>query len=103
MLLLPARYEGMPNVVLEAMASKLPMVVTQVEGIADLLGDTLESQSVPREAWEAWLERVISLANNDPLSQELGRRNRDRCETHFQSTYPPGNAGADTPKQNRTK
>ena len=35
-LLLPSRYEGMPNVILEAMAEGLANVTTQVEGVREV-------------------------------------------------------------------
>ena len=38
LLTLASAWEGMPNVVLEAMASGLPVVATRVEGIDELLG-----------------------------------------------------------------
>ncbi len=35
---LSSRWEGMPNVLLEALASDLPCVATDVEGVRELLG-----------------------------------------------------------------
>lgn len=84
LLLLPTRYEGMPNVVLEAMASGLPVCVTRVEGIGQLLGDTLELQSVPREDWVAWAERVVQLIRDPKLMHRLALANRHRASQAFE-------------------
>lgn len=83
LLLLPTRYEGMPNVILEAMAEGLAIVTTQVEGVQELLGERCNEQSVPLGAWGEFLDRVMLLANDRQHRFELGIANRDRAQTHF--------------------
>ena len=84
LLLLPTRYEGMPNVVLEAMAVGLPVATMQVEGIGQLLGDSYQEQSVAAGDWNAWERLTVQLASDQKSLERLGRENRKRVETHFQ-------------------
>ena len=79
----PARYEGMPNAVLEAMAHGLPVVAFRVEGIAELLGDATAPQTVPKEDWSGWVDRVIEIARDRAMGERLGAANRTRAETAF--------------------
>ncbi len=44
---LPSQWEGLPNVVLEALAAGTPVVATAVEGISDLLADGKSGIVVP--------------------------------------------------------
>ncbi|AMV33353.1 Glycogen synthase [Pirellula sp. SH-Sr6A] len=83
LLVLPTRYEGMPNVVLEAMASSLPVATLEVEGVRELLGSNTTEQSVGKSDWEAWESLVIRLATDRDRAKELGVINRQRVESTF--------------------
>jgi len=83
LLVVPSQWEGMPNVVLEAMAVSRPVVAFDVEGIADALGDEASRQIVRRGDLGAFVERIIEIATSRALLEELGRLNRNRAEAEL--------------------
>jgi glycosyltransferase involved in cell wall biosynthesis len=83
MLVLPSRWEGMPNVVLEAMAARLPVVCSRVSGASELLGENFEPQSFAFGNAVAVLERIARLAGDTDLRTVLGGENRRRAESQF--------------------
>jgi glycosyltransferase involved in cell wall biosynthesis len=83
LLVLPTRYEGMPNVILEAMACGLPIVSTQAEGILELLGDGASEQTVPVGQWADWTAKVIQIAGEPNQHRKLSEANLNRCLRYF--------------------
>lgn len=82
-LLLPSRWEGMPNVLIEAMGSRLPVVATAVEGVLEVLGPLAEVQAVPAGDAVAFTEAVCRIAEDPSFRSQLGNANHERIQEHF--------------------
>jgi glycosyltransferase involved in cell wall biosynthesis len=75
---LPSRYEGSPNVIIESMAMGLPVVATAVGGVPDLVVDG-ETGFLVDPSDPAMLVRCLSrLYADSGLRREMGRKARDR-------------------------
>lgn len=83
LLVLPSRWEGMPNVVLEAMAAGKPVVATQAEGVMELLGDGAALQSCPAGDAAGFAEKIIRVVREPALAAELGIQNQRRAAAEF--------------------
>jgi UDP-glucose:(heptosyl)LPS alpha-1,3-glucosyltransferase len=86
-LLHPTWYDACANVVLEAMASGLPVVSSDRNGSAEAIQDGVSGRILPvagnADDIEAiWLEAVAALAGSRDLSGQQGRAARVAMETH---------------------
>lgn len=82
LLLLPSRWEGMPNVVLEAMAVGVPILATRAEGVIELLGQTAAQQTVAfgdTGALVAMAERLICDQQCNALVRQTNRARVATC------------------------
>ncbi len=82
-LVLPSQWEGMPNVVLEAMASRLPVVATNVEGVCELLGPQAGQQTVSYGDGSALADRLVGVLSDPARAAALGEANHLRAEQDF--------------------
>jgi len=73
LLVLPTWAEGLPNVVMEAMASGLPVIATDVGGIPEILANGVTGLSVPAKDVETLTEAVIKMIENKDLREKCIR------------------------------
>jgi starch synthase (maltosyl-transferring) len=69
---LPSLWEGLPNVVLEAMAAGTPIVTSRVEGISDLLVDDRTGLIVPPNSAGDLAEAIDRLLADRDHARQMG-------------------------------
>ncbi len=74
--------EGFPNVVLEAMASGLPIVASKVGGLTEIVRDAENGFLVEPKNPEQMAEKVSLLLNNDDLRQRISRNNKEKVKEY---------------------
>lgn len=82
-LLLTSRWEGMPNVVLEAMAAARPVVTRPTHGIGDLVEDGHTGLVVPGEQPANLGEALLELLGNRDVADTMGQRGRQKVAEKY--------------------
>jgi glycosyltransferase involved in cell wall biosynthesis len=80
---LPSLAEGISNTILEAMASGLPVVATDVGGNAELVVDGQTGELVPSGDVQAMAASIAGLASDPARAAAMGAAGRLRVERHF--------------------
>ncbi|WP_438027733.1 glycosyltransferase family 4 protein [Sorangium sp. So ce233] len=80
---LPSRDEGLPLAVLEAMARRLPVVVTPVGGVPEVVRNEQHGLLVPVDAPDALADAIERLARDPALGRRLGEAGHVRVRDDF--------------------
>ncbi len=83
LLVLPSLSEGSPNVLLEAMSARLPVVATDVGGVSEIVSDGETALLVPPNRPGELAKALEKLLENPELRQQLSSRAQRRLVDHF--------------------
>jgi glycosyltransferase involved in cell wall biosynthesis len=83
---LSSRREGLPNVLLEAMALEAPIVATRVAGVPKLLDDGVNGLLIPPEDLETLTAALGRVCDDATLRHRLGQAGRATVVARFSFT-----------------
>jgi glycosyltransferase involved in cell wall biosynthesis len=89
-LLLTSDWEGTPNVVLEAMASGVPVVATKVGDVPEIVEDGRTGFLVEPDDTAAMIETTARLVRDSSLRQQVGTQARNYVTQHYSLSRLPG-------------
>lgn len=82
LLVLPSYTEGFPNVILEAMALKVPVVATNVGAIPDMISNGCGVVIEPRSS-EAIVSAVEMLIDNPAKAEQISERSYEKVQREY--------------------
>jgi glycosyltransferase involved in cell wall biosynthesis len=82
-LVLSSHWEGLPNVILEAMAAGRPVAATQVEGAAELVVAGRTGLLVSRQSPQSLAAALESLLADPTRAATMGQAGRERVAAEF--------------------
>ncbi len=80
---LPSYSESFPTVVLEAMAAGLPLIVTPVGALTEIIKDGENCRFIASGDRKALRKRILELAGDVDLRERMGKANRWLVESEF--------------------
>lgn len=80
---LPSLYEGVANVVLEAMSMELPVVVTKSGGMAEVITHGEDGLLADVFDFRAQADHILNIAYNRELAEKLGKNAREKVIEKF--------------------
>lgn len=83
MLVLPSFAEGVPVVLMEAMASRIPVIATRVAGVPELVADGVVGYTIPPGDVATLAERIGRLMKSPELAAMMGQAGRQLVKSDF--------------------
>ena len=83
---LPSAYEGLPNVILEAMRLRKPVVATAAPGTTEVVVDGQTGLLVPTDNPPLLCRAIRDVIRDTSMARRLGEAGRARVEAHFRAS-----------------
>ncbi|GIT89246.1 glycosyltransferase family 4 protein [Roseobacter sp. OBYS 0001] len=83
MLVLPSFAEGVPVVLMEAMAARLPVIASQVAGVGELVEDGVSGHVIPAGDTQTLIARMDRLLSHPEVCAQMGKAGRAKVEADF--------------------
>ncbi|MEL7131830.1 MAG: glycosyltransferase family 4 protein [Pseudomonadota bacterium] len=83
MLVLPSFAEGVPVVLMEAMAAHIPVVATRVAGVQELVEDGVSGHVIPPGDLDALINAIYQLLKDPEQRAQMGAAGRRKVEAEF--------------------
>jgi glycosyltransferase involved in cell wall biosynthesis len=80
---IPSHYEGLPTVLLEAMACGLPVVATEIGGHKDVISNGVNGFLVPPKNPQIMAETILKLLEDHGLMEKVGKEARKTIEKYY--------------------
>lgn len=77
---LPSLYEGLPNVIIEAMAVGTPVIATKVAGVPEMITDGLNGLLVQPRDLEGLREAILKLAKDGRMRERFATASMERAD-----------------------
>lgn len=75
--------DGIPNVLMEAMACGLPVITTPVSGIPEIISDGVNGQFIPPNDPEALADALLRLSDNPHVADSISREAQATVRERF--------------------
>lgn len=83
LLVLPSAWEGLPNVILEAMAARLPVIASEVDGTPELIEHGVTGWLVPPGNVDELARRIRHVAESEDERRKVSANAFERVSSQF--------------------
>ncbi|MBQ6185626.1 MAG: glycosyltransferase family 4 protein [Bacteroidales bacterium] len=82
-LVFPSYREGFPNVVLQAGAMDLPMIVTDINGCNEVVEDGVNGVIIPPRNKEALKQAMLAFLDNPMMAEQMSKQSREMVVSRY--------------------